>query len=449
MTTGNRTVNRQVPYVSPTWKSCSCNDDQATGFVGYKSTKVWSGSNTAASPSVASSPPETFTYYYPYVTKDRKGKTITKFKKRTRRTTIRQKKPFKGKQDNPYSMNGTSRYDVAFPISQKCISAQAPCFVSATKGMQTTSNFTVPRTHTWNSDSDYKLIGKLSKKLQGDSFNMAVFLGEGKEALATIMDSATRITKAYKSLRKGNPLKALDDLLGGRPNVERYRYADKGARQVRPKPSDIIDRKRVTEEWFANNWLAFSYAWSPLVQDAYGAARHLAYTLNRPLLLKYRTSLSVAGYFNPGSVQGIGEVYTRKSIIANVSHIDEVGLIGLKDPASLAWELLPYSFVIDWFIPIGNYLEAKQLANSLTAIYVTSSKVYSKATGFIYNTGGAAPTKGSPEQFWDEVVSFSRTISSSLNVPKPVLKGLGQMDSWRRCTNAVALLINGTSLFRH
>lgn len=31
---------------------------------------------------------------------------------------------------------------------------------------------------------------------------------------------------------------------------------------------------------------------------------------------------------------------------------------GIDNPALLAWELLPYSFVVDWFLPVGNYLES-------------------------------------------------------------------------------------------
>ena len=31
-------------------------------------------------------------------------------------------------------------------------------------------------------------------------------------------------------------------------------------------------------------------------------------------------------------------------------------MLSLDNPAVLAWEALPYSFVVDWFIPIGDYL---------------------------------------------------------------------------------------------
>jgi hypothetical protein len=31
--------------------------------------------------------------------------------------------------------------------------------------------------------------------------------------------------------------------------------------------------------------------------------------------------------------------------------------IGFNNPISLAWEVLPYSFVLDWFLPIGDFLD--------------------------------------------------------------------------------------------
>lgn len=32
--------------------------------------------------------------------------------------------------------------------------------------------------------------------------------------------------------------------------------------------------------------------------------------------------------------------------------------VGLTNPLSVAWELIPFSFVVDWFLPIGKYLDA-------------------------------------------------------------------------------------------
>jgi hypothetical protein len=40
---------------------------------------------------------------------------------------------------------------------------------------------------------------------------------------------------------------------------------------------------------------------------------------------------------------------------AFISNLDTAGVI---NPLSIAWELSPYSFVVDWFIPVGNVLSA-------------------------------------------------------------------------------------------
>jgi hypothetical protein len=30
--------------------------------------------------------------------------------------------------------------------------------------------------------------------------------------------------------------------------------------------------------------------------------------------------------------------------------------LGFVNPAVIAWELVPFSFVVDWFVPVGNFL---------------------------------------------------------------------------------------------
>jgi hypothetical protein len=40
--------------------------------------------------------------------------------------------------------------------------------------------------------------------------------------------------------------------------------------------------------------------------------------------------------------------------------------LGLTSPISLGWELIPFSFVIDWFLPIGAALNAASAFDGLT-----------------------------------------------------------------------------------
>jgi hypothetical protein len=39
---------------------------------------------------------------------------------------------------------------------------------------------------------------------------------------------------------------------------------------------------------------------------------------------------------------------------------------GLANPLSLAWEILPYSFVVDWMLPIGPWLSNLDYTNGLS-----------------------------------------------------------------------------------
>lgn len=40
--------------------------------------------------------------------------------------------------------------------------------------------------------------------------------------------------------------------------------------------------------------------------------------------------------------------------------------LGLDDPLGLIWELTPYSFVVDWFLPVGQWLSSFRSIKGLT-----------------------------------------------------------------------------------
>jgi hypothetical protein len=45
--------------------------------------------------------------------------------------------------------------------------------------------------------------------------------------------------------------------------------------------------------------------------------------------------------------------------------LSNLAKVGILNPLQLAWEVVPYSFVVDWFLPIGNWLGGLDAAAGL------------------------------------------------------------------------------------
>lgn len=339
------------------------------------------------------------------------------------------------KTENAYTCNFGEWNEVVISAQTSCPEpgkTQVSYFSSQNNCVTTDSEASV-----WTSNDSIELVGKLGNAVNGQTFNMAVFLGEGKEALETIARASTRIYKAYKQLRKGNLFRAFKTLVGGR--AKERGFDRKYVTTVKGKP---------TQQWVADRWLELQYGWKPLLQDIYNAATHFAFMQNRPQVLTYRARLKrqVKKLTSASSSQTVwGSAFVAKTITARVSKIDELALLGLLDPLALAWEKLPFSFVFDWFIPLGNYLEAINLNRALTAKYITSSLYVKQTTGVSSNPSASARFTGNPSY---RVGTARREVSSSLNIPLPQIKPWDKVLSWQHAANAVALLI-GLTPSRH
>jgi hypothetical protein len=121
------------------------------------------------------------------------------------------------------------------------------------------------------------------------------------------------------------------------------------------------------------------------------------------------------------------------------------------DPLSVAWELLPWSFVVDWFIPIGSYLDLVNQVPSLKGRFLTTTvrtRTNSKNPRF---TGALYGNPPNGIDWWDHKVlndplpfdkwrstTLTRTYSESLSVPLPQMH-LGGAVQGRRFWNALGL----------
>lgn len=273
----------------------------------------------------------------------------------------------------------------------------------------------------WTANHDIALLGKLREAVAGSEFNAGVSLAESNKALAMITNSATRIYAAWYHGKRGNWAAARQYLVNGTPY------------------------QKIRQKSVANNWLELQYGWLPLLKDAENGAKFLAHQYSVPPQQVIRLSVKAKGTAGnvgmPYNSDGWGNVnvYTRKSIKAIIKEKDIVALAGLKDPASVAWELLPYSFVLDWFTPIGDFLAARSLAQAVTGTFVVSEKQYLEVDTLLGGGSNKRTLIGTSQIGWKRV-NVSRTVTTSLSVPLPSMKPLKQALSWRHALNALALL---------
>lgn len=350
--------------------------------------------------------------------------------------------------DHPYTMSST-RINHSLVVSKQTTGSDIRRSASVSRGAK--ASFSPP---VWGPNDQIKLIGKLSDKIAGSDFNLGVFLGEGREALGMMASSATRVYTALRSLKRGdipNMYRALTGQARGR-RYNRFRqdgylsYDDFELRELRRNQRiAFLDKQQSYDRDLSALWLEAQYGWKPLLQDIHGAAAYVAERLERSPERVVRVRSRIQKDYTPGSQSANsillnGRSVVSKSIIARIKSENATALTGLMDVSSVAWELLPWSFVIDWALPIGSYLKARNFAGKVNATYVVSTLAVNSWRGFkeAPNTGWTMVS--GYDTAWESNATLTREVLTSLSVPMPTFKPLSQVASWVRAGNALALL---------
>lgn len=300
----------------------------------------------------------------------------------------------------------------------------------------------------FTANDDIKLVSKVGKRIDDSDFNPAVFLATSKQSLDTILSRTKMIAKSIAYLRKGDVSKAFHSIYGYYPTSKRTREIN-GRKIVVPR--GVQRDSPPVSRAVAQTVLEIQYGWRPLIDDVYEGAVWLAAKLQKPMVHRVSTRLQRVGFANlrPDVLYSYRNQQTlvRKQIVAYFSEGKADTSLNVMNPAEVAWELLPWSFVVDWFIPIGDYLHARGVASDVSGTFVTTTKTQYKFWGRNVNMGSYASCTEVTniwdflgiEEAWSQTL-IKRRVSSSLNVPTPVMKPLGKVASWEHCVNALALL---------
>jgi hypothetical protein len=199
-----------------------------------------------------------------------------------------------------------------------------------------------------------KLIDQAGRGIEANLAQDAVQFSQMTQMFA---HNVQRIVKSVRNLRRGNIPGAVDALTAGRSR----------SRMPPGRPSRTKD--------LAENWLELQYGWKPLLNDIHGAMESMstmmssdyAFVQSATASAKAREDSLVRFDYDAvriGPKRGKLATFTtttcKYNIRFRVAHplTSFLAQTGFTNPVNLAWEVLPFSFVVDWFLPIGPYLEA-------------------------------------------------------------------------------------------
>jgi hypothetical protein len=279
---------------------------------------------------------------------------------------------------------------------------------------------------------------------QTESFNKAH--NKYKEALSDRSQWGVNLAEIEQSVRLISG--SVSSLLKFTRKLKKFDFVGAGRELGVGLPSS--NRLRRTAESFGNNWLAYHFGWEPLVQDIGSAVTQLCKGSppKRKIRAKGRsvrriyfreTGTSDPKYFD-------GDIEDRCLIQALVSapnpNLFLLDSLGFINPLSVAWELVPFSFVADWFGNVGQVLDSYVDIWDVDVkhTFVTHFQTTNLTERYPYRTDGALPVAHpEPLQAVYRSIYLDRTTGG---VPAPTLqfKIPSQISPVRGAT-AIALLI--------
>jgi hypothetical protein len=250
-----------------------------------------------------------------------------------------------------------------------------------------------------SSDTGYvtvDLSGRLRSKIKAQNVNLAVALAQYRQTADLFSRAANDIYRIFRSLRSGRGLR----------DIARWLKTPANSKQ-----RDV-----------ASQWLRLQYGMRPLVSDLYGSAEALRTALTEGVWMhasvrdrNVRTGNRVWRPGTSGPYRGFSDWSVTQTVSLKAQYrvwdstMKSLSSVGITNPAEVIWELIPYSFVVDWMFPVGRWLASLDaLAGTTDFSYQQVVKIDGVESGSTY--GG---------QFKRTYVLYSRgSRQTNLSLPR-------------------------------
>ncbi len=282
---------------------------------------------------------------------------------------------------------------------------------------------------------------------QGINANMLQNIAQISQLSQLIFGNAKKIAQSLIQLKRGNIPAAVSTLLAGQS------HSRWPGRRGNPSRSKSL----------ASNWLELQYGWKPLLSDISGFMTSLGILQNpndfvqrasssgraqRNYTLDYPPGDATIGFSNHGTTRFAVETTTRYRIRFKVEDAWKsfFAQLGFTNPINLVWEILPFSFVVDWFLPIGNYLESMSAFDGCVFLGGTKSTLTKIRGDSTIGYNGPSPLDSTVFVNFTatqtrEETRYDRSVLT--NFPSPILPSFNKagLQAGARAANAIALLV--------
>lgn len=206
---------------------------------------------------------------------------------------------------------------------------------------------------------------------------LGVAFAEFGESLGMIAERLSRCHSAYGALRRGQFRKFLRVLTIG------------PKRKHRNKVQNAVGEA-------SSLWLEYSFGWKPLFQDVHDGIHAIGQPLPGGTCKgKGRENVDYS-YYNGGfgyEEHGVGRCYMVADVFVTNPTAYLLQQVGLANPALIAWELVPFSFVVDWVFDVGTCLGGISDFYGCTVTRSSTTYVCKRFSREDYILWGGAPPK--------------------------------------------------------
>jgi hypothetical protein len=275
-------------------------------------------------------------------------------------------------------------------------------------------------------------LNKALQQLKSPDIHLGNFVAEAKKTQAMYVSLCKRIATEVRAFRYTNP--------GYWLAAQRYEGArDRGLWCLIPR-----------------SWLELQYGWKPHMADLYGAMHALSRRGRFQLPYVVCKGSTEDEQIQTQSLGGVKFGLTGTAVFRNVRRVGvqlvygisnpvlaELSSLGLINPAEIVWEQMRYSFVVDWIVPIGQWLS--NLSADVGYQFITGSLSQSAELQFVSSSlDSRNPDNslgewlgGGPPRYEGSSFAFRRSCYTSSPVPGLYVKN---PLSGEHCLNAAALV---------